>query len=288
MFLCSFGTSAQFFQRSDTLNPVRLGVTTGLEVVGHGSSMFLLNYLWYQYYDRSDFHAFDDNAEWLQMDKAGHAMTSYYIGEFGYDVLRWTGLDKKRSLWFGGTLGSAYLLTMEVLDGFSQEWGFSWGDIAANTAGTALFMFQEGQWDEQRFRLKVSAHLSPYYTYRPELLGYNTHERLLKDYNGQTYWLSGNISSFLKPETRFPKWLNVAVGYGGEEMVSGRPEDDLIYQGTFSRYRQLYLAPDIDFTRIPVKKKWLKPFLFALNLFKFPAPALELNRHGLHAHWVYF
>jgi hypothetical protein len=40
------------------------------------------------------------------------------------------------------------LLTVEVLDGFSSEWGAS-GDIIANASGTALFVSQELLWKEQ-------------------------------------------------------------------------------------------------------------------------------------------
>jgi hypothetical protein len=41
-----------------------------------------LNQLWYAY-ARSDFHFINDNAEWLQMDKAGHIYSSYHLGRLG-------------------------------------------------------------------------------------------------------------------------------------------------------------------------------------------------------------
>jgi len=274
--------------QSGKINKKRLtGVITS-ETVAYGSSIFLLNNLWYRYYPRTGFHSFNDNAEWLQMDKAGHLMTSYYLGDAGYKALKWAGVEKNKSLWFGGTLGSFYLLSMEVLDGFSSSWGFSWGDVFANTAGSALFMLQEHAWDEQRIRLKFSAHLSPYATYRPDLLGYNTMERLIKDYNGQTYWLSININSFLVEDNKFPEWLNLAVGYSGSEMVSGRPEDNILYPGDFKPYRQFFIAPDIDFTRIPTSKPWLRTVFFALNMIKFPAPTLEFSQKGTKVYFFYF
>ena len=34
-------------------------------------------------YPKSKFHFINDNREWLQMDKFGHAMTSYYTGYLG-------------------------------------------------------------------------------------------------------------------------------------------------------------------------------------------------------------
>lgn len=280
--------SAQFFHQSDTLNRARLTGVIATESVGYGSSLFLLNSLWYQYYDREKFHFFNDNPEWLQMDKAGHIMTSYYMGQVGYEMLRWSGAKKKHSLLFGATLGSFYLLSMEVLDGFSSDWGFSWGDIIANGIGTGLFISQEAIWDKQKVVVKFSSHYSPYASYRPEVLGYNSAERIMKDYNGQTYWISGNIASFLPQGNSFIPWLNIAVGYSGEEMIAGRPEDEGIYSGVFNRYRQYYLSLDIDFTRIPVQKPWLKPILRALNIIKVPFPAIEFSKNGAKIHGLYF
>ncbi len=35
---------------------------------------------------------------------------------------------------------------------------------------------------------------------------------MLKDYNGQTYWLSFNVASFLPTNSGFPYWLNMSLG----------------------------------------------------------------------------
>ena len=286
IFLLFSATNARC--QSDSIHKNRLIAVLSTEAVGYGSSMFLLNHLWYQYYPRTSFHAFNDNAEWLQMDKVGHVATSYYMGSAGYHALRWSGVSKNKALWYGGALGSFYLLSMEVLDGFSSSWGFSWGDIAANTFGSGMFMLQEHFWDKQKIRMKFSAHLSPFATYRPQLLGSTTMERLLKDYNGQTYWLSANLNDFLTNGPRIPKWLNIAFGYSATEMVSGRPEDNLMYPNDFNRYRQFYISPDIDFMKIPTDRKWLKTLFFALNLVKIPAPALEFSKQGTKGYFFYF
>ena len=54
-------------------------------------------------------------------------------------------------------------------------------------------------------------------------------QQVLKDYNGQTYWLSANIWSFNK-ESNFPRWLNVAFGYGADGMLYGEnnPTNNLL------------------------------------------------------------
>ena len=43
------------------------------------------------------------------------------------------------------------------------------------------------------------------------------------------------------------------------------------------RYRQWYIAPDIDFTKIKTNSKFLHVLFGALNSFKFPTPALEFS-----------
>jgi hypothetical protein len=107
---------------------------------------------------------------------------------------------------------------------------------------------------------------------------------MLKDYNGQTYWLSGNISAFLPKSSKFPKWLNVAVGYGAEGMTGAYTNPATAPDGTpipaSERYRQFYLSIDVDFSRIPTNNKTLHTILCVVNVLKFPFPALEFNTRG--------
>ncbi len=264
----------------------------GTEAVLYGSSLIGVNELWYKDYPRSSFHLFNDNTEWLQMDKIGHVTTSYYLGRVGIGLMKWTNIDRKKRIWYGGMLGSIYLSTIEILDAYSSEWGFSIGDFAANTVGSLLVIGQELAWDEQRIVLKCSFQQSKYAKYRPDLLGKNLNENLLKDYNGQTYWLSTNIASFLNKETKFPKWLNVAIGYGAEGMTGGEFNppyiDEKGYQIYFDRYRQFYLSLDVDLTRIKTKSKFLKTVLYTIGYIKIPAPSIEFNKNGVKGHWLGF
>jgi len=271
--------------KPDTIlyNPKRLRTVVISESVVYAGSLYLLNNLWYKDYPRSSFHFFNDDKEWLQMDKLGHATTSCTIGSLGYEALKWCGVDNTKAIWYGGSLGSLYLLTIETLDGLSSEWGFSVGDFATNTFGSAVFMSQQFAWNEQRIIFKWSYHQTEFPDYRPDLLGSNFQESILKDYNGQTYWLSANISSFIKKGSKFPKWLNVAVGYGAEGMIGGydNPEmHDGITMPYFKRYRQFYISPDIDFTKIKTRSKLLKLLFYAANSLKFPAPTLEYSKEN--------
>jgi uncharacterized protein YfiM (DUF2279 family) len=265
------------FSQQDTLNPRRLKTVVATEAIIYTGTMVGLHSLWYKDEPSSSFHFFNDNAEWNQMDKVGHGMTSYYIGMAGYEVLRWSGISRKKSIWYGGTLGLIFLTSVEVFDGYSSAWGFSWGDVAVNTAGSGLFIAQQLAWDEQRILMKFSFHQSDYSQLRPNLLGENLTQNILKDYNGQTYWLSANIASFLGEDTRFPKWLNLAVGYGADGMV-GAFDNDLY--PNIERQRQYYISLDIDLTRIKTKSKFANTVLGTFGFIKFPLPTVEFNSGG--------
>ncbi len=265
------------FAQQDSLNSKRLKTVVAVETIGYAATMTGMYSLWYKDVPASSFHTFNDNQEWNQMDKIGHGMTSYYVGKSGYEVLKWSGVSRKKSIWYGGTLGLFFLTSVEVFDGYSSAWGFSWGDVAVNTGGSLFFIGQQLAWDEQRVLLKYSYHKSDYVDLRPELLGENLIQNTLKDYNGQTYWMSANIASFLGDNTSFPKWLNFAVGYGADGMVGAF--DNSLYP-EIKRQRQYYISLDIDLTRIKTKSKFANTLLGAFGFIKFPLPTVAFNQHG--------
>jgi Predicted periplasmic lipoprotein (DUF2279) len=289
--LCLFSApGATSFTIDSTVKTKRLVLISATETALYTGSLLALNETWYKNYPRSHFHFFNDTKEWRGMDKAGHFTTAYNIGKVGISLLKWSGVNTKKAAWYGGALGFAYLTSVEVLDGYSSQWGFSMGDFTANTVGSLAVIGQELYWQEQRISFKYSARKSDYAQYRPAVLGSNLPERLLKDYNGQTYWLSANISSFLKPTTRIPQWLNIAIGYGAEGMTGGYANP--MYtdaQGnalTFDRYSQFYLSLDVDFSRIKTKSTVLKTIFGTIGFLKFPFPALEVNKHGISGNWL--
>jgi hypothetical protein len=294
LLMFSFTLTAQngksFWQKSDTLNIKRRNAVYISEAAAATATLIGMNQLWYANYERSGFHTVNDNGEWLQMDKVGHVISSYYTGKIGMDLLAWAGESKKNQLIYGATLGFGFLSAVEILDGFSEEWGFSTGDIIANASGTGLLIGQELLWDEQRILLKYSFHTTDYAEKRPEILGDNILEQSLKDYNGQTYWLSANIWSFNK-KSKIPKWLNIALGYGAEGMISGY--EDIILNNTLipgqERFRQFYVSLDVDLTKIKTSSKLLKTVFSAINFIKIPAPTFEINSKG-HSkfHFLYF
>ena len=276
-----------FLTPSDTLNKPKRNAVAITEAALAGITLVGLNHLWYADYERSKFHTIDDNNEWLQMDKMGHVFTSYQLGKHGAQLLNWSGVSKKNQLIYGATLGFSFLTTIEVLDGFSQEWGFSWGDILANASGTGLYVGQELLWNEQRIALKFSFHQTKYALQRPDKLGENFLEQVLKDYNGQTYWLSANLHSFFK-EKNIPKWLNFAVGYGADGMLVGMEDVDNQLLTNLGRQRQFYLSLDVNLSTIETNSKLLSAILDVFNMIKIPFPTLEFNKKGCAFHLFYY
>lgn len=255
----------------------------------YAASFIYLNEAWYKDYPRSSFHAFNDAGEWMQMDKIGHAWTAYNTGKATTAFWRWAGVNERESVFLGTGTSLLYMLSIEYLDGRSAEWGWSWADVAADFSGSILFSAQELGWKEQKMQLKFSSHRKSYAgslnDRANDLFGSGFYERLLKDYNAQTYWLSFNMNSFLKKKN-FPEWLNISIGYGAEGMFGGYENRAYDKNGnvTFDRrdirrYRQWYLGPDIDLTKIKTNSKFLRTAFFALNSLKFPAPALEFSNN---------
>lgn len=268
------------------INKKRLIPTLAVVGGSYAVAMVGLNFLWYANSPRSSFHFFDDNSEWQQVDKCGHFMTAFHESRLGVDLMKWSGLPRKKAIIYGSLAGFIFQTPIEVFDGFSSEYGASLGDESANILGSAGVLTQYLLWNEIRIQPKISFHHTGFAAQRPNELGSTLLEQGLKDYNGQTYWLSGNIYSFLPKESKFPKWLNIAVGYGAENMIYAQKQDNI--NAGYDTYRQWYLSLDIDMTKIKTNNSFLKKLFYTINMVKIPAPALELNKYGLKFHAIYF
>lgn len=300
----TLGSKPSFLAPATQLSKPRFwGTTSGL-VAGYAGVSTVLWQWWYADYPHQSLHFINDFGGWNDVDKMGHAITAWGEANYSAQLYRWSGVSRRRAAWLGTGVSIMGQFTLEAMDGFSAEWGASWGDLIFNTAGSGLFLGQELAWNEQRITMKYSWHSQQSNYKTPaekeraaDLFGGSLPQNMLKDYNGTTIWLSGNISAFMKPETRFPKWLNVAVGYGAQGLMGAErntwiDKQNLPQSSAMPRYTQIYLAPDIDLTRLPfkfAKKRGWKLLFSALNIFKFPLPALEFNTLGqFKVHPIYF
>lgn len=281
-------------QRSETADSL---LTTGIQpgkikALVYGSAgayagmLVGLNALWYAEHDQSSFHFFNDNRQWMAIDKAGHAYSAFHLSRASAEALRWVGVPAKKASLYGSLGGWLFMLPIEILDGFSSNYGASPGDLIANSAGSILYGGQMLLWQEVRIKPKFSFMPSPFAKERPKVLGHNLPTQLLKDYNGQTHWLSVDLERFMPPESRFPSWLNLAVGYGSSGMVYAYP--DASRAAGFHPFNRFFLAPDLDLSRLRSRKKVVNWLLFVLDGIRLPLPALELSQGRLQFHPLYF
>lgn len=248
----------------------------------YGAGLAGLNHLWYRHAERQSFRFFNDNAEWKQVDKLGHLYSSFYLSYGFAKGLRHYGVEPAKADLTASIIGFAVLVPIEVFDGFSDAYGASVGDLVADAAGSALYYGQARLWNEIRIIPKFSFRYSRYANLRPELLGSGA-ERIIKDYNGQTYWLSIDTDKFF----RFPKWLNIGLGYGANGMVYARDEQHEP-NGLAKPYRQYYLAIDLDPGAIRPRSKVVRTLLFVAGMIHIPAPALEFSRNKFRFHPLHF
>ena len=303
----------QYLIPSDSLIDKRVTAITVAGGVTYGAGMYLLGNAWYKNSLTNNFRFFNDNGEWLQVDKIGHIFSAYNESRVVYQMYKWAGVSEDNSILLGLSAGLLAQTSLEIFDGFSEKWGFSWGDMSANFIGLTAFGLQQKIWHEQRIVFKISSDFRDYsrdpliptsgsnpdnlYNRAGDIYGRDPMSRLLKDYNAQTNWISINPASFTSHQsTWWPAWINIAAGYSAENMFGGfgnswEKEGNYydLDKDRYPRYRQYLLSADIDFTKISVRSPFLKTLFQMLNIFKMPAPALEYNSiQGMKWHWIFF
>jgi hypothetical protein len=275
------------FAQGDSLqqpvNKKRLRALTITSVAVYSGSLAGLNHLWYKDTDRQSFRFFNDNAEWKQVDKLGHFYSAFYLSYAASRGLQWSHVPASKADLIGAIAGFAVLVPIEIFDGFSDAYGASTGDLIADAAGAAFYLGQTRLWKQVRIYPKFSFQRTGYAPIRPTVLGDGLTSEILKDYNGQTYWLSVDMDKFI----RFPKWLNLAAGYGAQGMIYARDRQN-IEAGYRDPYRQYYLSLDFDLSAIKTRSKVVKTLIFVANMIKIPAPAIEFSSRGTRFHALHF
>ncbi len=311
--LCLILAIGHFVAQSDSLSVIDYQKRQKLLWYGGGTAYAGISsglyFAWYNQNPQSGFHFFDDSQEWLQVDKAGHIYSAYQQSNAMHKAMLWAGYDKSKSLLYSSLASLGFQSTIEIMDGFSSDWGFSVTDMVANVIGTSAFVLQEKKWGSQRIKLKMSYWPRKYsetrmnsetglfsYTLadRAEALYGRGIEAFLKDYNGQTLWASFNLRSFFK-KTNIPKWFSIAFGYSGENMFGGfrnvwelNDENVVLDSIAYPRYRQYILAIDYDLEYIQTDSPFVRTLLDILNAFKWPSPAIEYNNvDGLRFHILF-
>lgn len=259
-----------------------VAVASGAAYVG---GLFWLDRAWYKT-GKQNFHFFNDNRNWLQADKAGHAFSAFHLSRYGYALARNSGLSEKKSALLSVFSGGILLLPVEVFDGFSPDYGASYGDVMANFTGSALYGLQRLVWGEERIFFKISYRESAFPAMRPATFGSNLPEKILKDYNGQTLWLTFDTEKLFRTKSKFLRFCHLSAGYAGRNMFYSETEKSA--QAGYVPHRAFYLSADFALQNIKTRKKWLKTLFDFISVVKIPAPALEFSEGRFKFHPIYF
>jgi hypothetical protein len=224
------------------------------------------NVAWWDGKERS-FYIKEDGDYALYADKCGHFMGGYFLSYFARESFVYTGLSWDSSILFGSLFGLAVQSYVEVKDGFAENTGFSPSDFAADLGGVVFFYAQH--------RSKFLQNFSPKWQYTPpDWISVPPKARthvFIDNYNATTAWLSIHVKNLVwgNKTSFWPKWLNIAVGYG----ISG--------YYTQEKYGRYVIGIDFNIIELlpdgPPIWNWIKQ---SLNCVKIPAPAFEVTRHG--------
>lgn len=250
--------------------------------------MYGLNRLWYSGHDRTSFHWYNDWNTYVQQDKVGHMFVSWHLARVFGEYGMWSGMSRRRAGLFGGLMSAAFQSQIEVFDGFSEAFGASGTDIAANVVGGVIGGLKVAYPDRLSwFDAKYSYHPSPYYQEDvSDVAPFRYLGNALKDYDGISYWL------VVRPSNRYaewPEWLGISVGYSGTGLahpLSGRFEEG--GRGGPVHRRQVFVGPDIDL--LALRDDWPQPFRAIASFFSFvrlPAPAVQLTPE-VRWYWIYY
>lgn len=233
------------------------GVTTGAFIYGH----ILQSELWWKG-EKSAFH-FDWEHDWnyaLGADKLGHFFFPYFMSDVYQRAFLWSGMDTASGLWLASGLALSYETYVEIRDGFSKEWGFSWGDFAADALGAAFPVARHYIPALKPYSMKIS--FFPSRKFRD-----GQYSVIFDDYESTFHWLSVDMHLLLQQNgwDGWPPWLNLAVGHGVGQL-------DFAGGGT----HQLYLSLDWNLHGVPVAGWWWDTIAWVFGYYRLPAPAVRI------------
>jgi len=266
------GTSWKSYSDIDYL---RLSTMAGLMLTVNAVAYNYQRHVWYKR-ETTAFHTLDFIFDWnkyQQMDKFGHFEDAYFTSDLSGKIYRWSGISGESSVWFGALTGMLWMIEIEVSDGFMADWGFSWGDMLANTLGSGFYILQQFNYDVLGgIHPKFSWHKSEAWIesrYDPG--------SLIEDYEGMTFWLTVNPHHYFPDSWKkdYPQWLaplGIAFGVGAKGIGTN----------VFGGYKEYFLGLDVDLRKLPIWDEWnfLKFIKSEVNFLRMPLPTIRFTPHG--------
>ena len=259
------------------INYFRLSSMIGLIAATNAVAYTYQRNVWYTE-NTSAFHSLEFINDWnkyQQMDKFGHFSDAYFTSDLTGKIYRWSGMSGNTSVWVGVLTGWAWMLEIELSDAFMSEWGFSWGDMLANTAGSAFYVLQQFNYDALGgIHPKFSWHKSEAW----EENRYNKDpQALIEDYEGMTFWLTVNPHHYFPDSWKknYSEWLaplGLAVGVSAKD-ISTYP---------WGGHKEYFVGLDIDIRKLPIWDDWgfFKFVKSEINFLRLPLPTIRFSPKG--------
>jgi hypothetical protein len=105
---------------------------------------------WYDWHSARGWRWFDDGAEWKQVDKVGHAWTTFQLSRIAYLSAQKAGYPPQKALWMAAALAWSYQTTIEVSDGFFPKWGLLPGTLWAIPPAASSSYFSKKSYSARR------------------------------------------------------------------------------------------------------------------------------------------
>lgn len=181
---------------------------------------------------------FGRDTEFSGIDKLGHVYFAYLGTRALAPAFELAGnapdSSRRLSAWtVWGAMGA-----VEILDGFSRKYRFSYEDLIANTLGTGMgyFLASNPQWDDV-FDFRMAYRQTPLSNFDPP-----------GDYAGQRYWLMVKADGI--PALRdvpVLRYLEVGVGYGAPGVDT---PDEWKFHDFALRRREVFLGVGVNLARV--------------------------------------
>lgn len=247
--------------RSDSIDVARLALIGGLTTAAFLYGHVLQSEMWWKG-ERSAFH-FEWRHDWsyaLGADKLGHAWFPYVTAHTYDRLLRWAGVDTATSIWTASSLALGYQTYIEIRDGYSADWGFSWGDAVANTIGAALPIGQHYLRPLRLFDFKMSFWPS-------EKFRAGSNRAIIDDYESSYHWLTLHVVDVLPAGWRelYPGFVDVALGHGVKNL-----------DGAGGGTHEIFVALDWNLDRLPGDWWGWNLLREIVRHYHLPSPSLRL------------
>jgi len=247
----------------------RLGVAAAF-VGGNAALYRYFEEAWWSGERADFFFRADWDENFRDQDKWGHLFGGYHLARFGAAFLRSACISKPRAVAWSAAYAAAFQLQIEIWDGMFEKYGFSYPDLLANTAGTAIAVLHETN--------PATRVIRPTISYWPSAAMRNADNipgelRPSLDYAGQTYWFSADIDAILPQGAKpyWPSFLRVSAGHSITDWIDPQTGANLRAR------RKILLSIDFDAEKLPGENRIWKTFKRQLGYIHLPSPALQLT-----------